>query len=134
MKAYPVTILCHVMKVSRSGFYSYLSRFRSRTETDPAQKALEDRIKEIFRESKSTYGKRRIVEALKEEGIHIGRDRVRKLMKKLNLRAKTPRRYKVTTDSKHSFKAAPNLVDRQFQVDAPDRVWASDISVPQQAA
>jgi transposase InsO family protein len=49
-------------------------------------------------------------------------------MRKLNLKAKTPKRYKVTTDSNHSFTVAPNLVNRQFMVDAPDKLWSADIT------
>jgi len=95
---------------------------------DPIQIALEAKIKEIFKESKETYGSRRMVLKLKSVGYDIGRYRVRKLMKKLGLRAKTPKRYKVTTDSNHSFKVAPNLVDRKFSVDAPNTTWAADIT------
>jgi transposase InsO family protein len=127
-KAYPITVLCRVMKVSRSGFYNYLEYFQTRAESDPSHKALEERIRTIFKQSKSTYGSRRIMRKLKSEGHDIGRYRVRKLMRKLGLRAKTPRRFKVTTDSKHSYSVAPNLVDRQFCVDAPDKVWATDIT------
>ncbi|MGA9538970.1 MAG: IS3 family transposase [Desulfobacterales bacterium] len=89
---------------------------------------MESRIKAIFKESKGTYGSRRILEKLKAEGHHIGRYRVRSLMQKLKLKAKTPKRYKVTTDSNHSYSVAPNLVNRQFNVDAPDKLWTTDIT------
>jgi putative transposase len=127
-KAYPIALLCRVMKVSRSGFYNYLEYFPTRAQVDPAQRALEERIKTVFKQSKDTYGSRRIVKKLKSQGHDIGRYRVRKLMRKLSLKAKTPKRYKVTTDSKHSYPVAPNLVDRQFSIDAPDKVWATDIT------
>lgn len=127
-KAYPITMLCRVMEVSRSGFYNYIIYMQSRTKPDPTQRSLEEEIKTIFKESKATYGSRRMVRELEKKGCHISRYRVRKLMKKLNLRAKTPKRYKVTTDSNHSYKVAPNLVDRQFSVDAPDKIWATDIT------
>jgi len=127
MKAYPVTLLCQVMQVSRSGFYGYYRQYKDRS-NDPTQQALESRIKAIFKESKGTYGSRRILEKLKAEGHHIGRYRVRSLMRKLNLKAKTPKRYKVTTDSNHSYSVAPNLVNRQFNVDEPDKLWTTDIT------
>lgn len=127
-EAYPITVLCRVMKVSRSGFYNYLDRLRSPTVPDPSQKALEERIRAIFKESKSTYGSRRIMRKLRSEGHRIGRYRVGKLMRNLGLRAKTPKRFKVTTDSTHSYAPAPNMVDRQFHIDAPDKVWATDIT------
>ena len=127
MKAYPVTLLCRVMQVSRSGFYDYRRHYQDQSH-DPTQQALESRIKAIFKESKGTYGSRRILEKLKAEGHHIGRYRVRSLMRKLKLKAKTPKRYKVTTDSNHSYSVAPNLVNRQFNVDAPDKLWTTDIT------
>jgi putative transposase len=127
MKAYPVTVLCRVMQVSRSGFYDYCRHYQDRS-NDPTQQALESRIKSIFKESKGTYGSRRILEKLKAEGHHIGRYRVRSLMRKLQLKAKTPKRYKVTTDSNHSYSVAPNLVNRQFNVDAPNKLWTTDIT------
>jgi putative transposase len=127
MKAYPVTLLCRVMQVSRSGFYDYRRHNQARSH-DPVQQALESRIKAIFKESKDTYGSRRILEKLKAEGHHIGRYRVRSLMRKLKLKAKTPKRYKVTTDSNHSYSVAPNLVNRKFNVDAPDKLWTTDIT------
>ena len=127
MKAYPVTLLCRVMQVSRSGFYGYYRHYQDQSH-DPTQQALESRIKAIFKESKGTYGSRRILEKLKAEGHHIGRYRVRSLMRKLKLKAKTPKRYKVTTDSNHSYSVAPNLVNRQFNVDAPDKLWTTDIT------
>ena len=128
MKAYPVTLLCRVMQVSRSGFYNFLRNYHVKDQVDPIQNALEARIKEIFKESKETYGSRRIVEQLNKEGYAIGRYRVGRLMRKLNLEAKTPKRYKVTTDSNHSYSVAPNLVNRQFSTDAPNKLWATDIT------
>lgn len=127
MKAYPVTVLCRVMRVSRSGFYNYRRHYKDRTH-DPQQRALEALVRSIFNASKATYGSRRIVKKLKTEGHNVGRYRVRSLMRKLKLRAKTPRRYRVTTNSNHSYRIAPNLVNRQFTVEAPDKVWTTDIT------
>jgi putative transposase len=128
MKAYPVTLICRVMQVSRSGFYNYLRNYHVQDPVDPIQKAMEGRIKGIFKESKSTYGSRRMVKKLKSEGYDIGRYRIRNLMRKLNLKAKTPKRYKVTTDSNHCYTVAPNLVNRQFSADAPNKLWTTDIT------
>jgi putative transposase len=132
-KAYPVALLCKVLEVSRSGFYDYL-RDRHRPDQDAEQAALESKIRSIFDKSKKTYGSRRILSQLRLEGRLIGRYRVRSLMCKLGLKAKTPRRYKVTTDSDHEHPAAPNLLNRKFDVDVPNKVWTTDISVPQKAA
>jgi transposase InsO family protein len=128
MKAYPVTLLCRVMQVSRSGFYNFLRNYHVKDQVDPIQNALEARIKEIFKESKGTYGSRRIVEQLNKEGYDMGRFRAGRLMRKLKLKAKTPKRYKVTTDSNHFYSVAPNLVNRQFNAEAPNKLWATDIT------
>ena len=82
----------------------------------------------IFNASKATYGSRRIVEKLKSQGHNVGRYRVRSLMRKLKLRAKTPRRYKVTTNSNHSYRVASNLVNRKFTVEAANQIWTADIT------
>ena len=128
MKAYPVTILCKVMRVSRSGFYDYLHRFNNGTDENPQEAALTARIHEIFKEHRSKYGSRRILEQLDQEGYDIGRYKVRRIMKDLGLKAKISKRYKVTTDSRHSFPVVPNVLDRNFDVAAPNKVWTADIS------
>ena len=114
------------MNVRRSRFYDYLHRFND--PEDPVGAKLKARILAIFKEHRSEYGSRRIVKQLKAEGHQIGRYKVRRIMRELRLKAKTPRRYKITTDSRHCFPVAPNLLNRQFNVDTPNRVWTVDIT------
>ena len=128
MKAYPVTVLCQVMRVSRSGFYDYLQRFQQGPILDPDEERLKSRMRQIFKVSKASYGSRRMMKQLVKDGFSIGRFKTRRLMRELDLKAKAPRRYKVTTDSRHSFRIAPNVLDRKFDVPAPDTVWTADIS------
>ncbi len=128
MKAYPVTILCRVMMVSRSGFYDYLRRFKNGTDKDPNEAALAARIHAIFKEHRSKYGSRRILKQLKKEGYDVGRYKVRRIMKDLGLKAKSSRRFKVTTDSRHSFPVASNVLNRNFEVMVPNKVWTADIT------
>ncbi len=128
MKAFPVTVLCAVMRVSRSGFYDYLQRFSSGDDHRPDETTIKVRIKEIFNQSRGSYGSRRIVKDLQSEGYQIGRYKVRRMMRQLGLKAKTPKRFKLTTDSRHSFPVAANVLNRQFDVDAPNKVWTADIS------
>jgi transposase InsO family protein len=127
MKAYPVTVLCAVMQVSRSGFYDYL---HSGTDgEDPlSDRELKARIRSIFKLSRGSYGSRRMVRQLRGEGHSIGRYKVRRLMRQLGLKAKMRRRFKVTTESRHSFPVAANLLDRRFDAPEPNAVWAVDIS------
>ena len=128
MKAFPVTVLCAVMRVSRSGFYGDLKRYKCGHNSPSGQTALRNRIKAIFDQSKGSYGSRRIVKQLKAEGYQIGRYKVRRIMRQLGLVAKIPKRYKLTTDSRHSHPVAANVLNRNFQVDQPNKVWTADIS------
>jgi transposase InsO family protein len=114
------------MKVSRSGFYNFLQSLRR--SDDPGEMALKDRIAAIFKDHRGQYGSRRIVEQLLDEGHQIGRDKVRRLMREQRLKAKSPKRYKVTTDSRHSFPVAANILNREFNVDQPNAVWTADIT------
>jgi transposase InsO family protein len=128
MKAYPVTVLCRVMQVSRSGFYDYLKRCHQASVLDPGEERLKSQMRQVFKTSKGSYGSRRLSEHLRQGGFEIGRFKTRRLMGELGLKAKAPRRYKVTTDSRHSFQVAPNVLNRQFDVQAPNSVWTADIS------
>ncbi len=128
MKAFPVTVLCTVMRVSRSGFYDYLHRYNSGEDHRPDETTIKGRIKEIFNDSKGSYGSRRIVKKLQSEGHKIGRYRVRRMMRQIGLKVKTPKRFKLTTNSRHSFPVAANVLDRQFDVDVPNKVWTADIT------
>ena len=116
------------MEVSRSGFYDYMRAWHH-PDPDSDQAALEFRIREIFTASGKTCGFRMILRQLKSEGHTIGRYLVRSVMRKLGLEARTPKRYKATTNSNHKYPIAPNLLNRQFDVDIPDRVWTTDITV-----
>ncbi len=90
--------------------------------------ALLAEVKAIFESSKGTYGSRRMAKALRALGYRVGRYRARSLMRQLGLRVVPSKRFKVTTNSKHNYPVAPNLLDRQFEVAAPDRVWGTDIT------
>ena len=114
------------MEVSRSSFYDYLHSIK-RSE-DPDETALKARIGAIFKEHRSKYGSRRITRQLRDEGHQIGRYKARRFMRQLNLKAKAPKRYKVTTDSRHSFPVAANLLNREFNVDKPNTCWTADIT------
>jgi putative transposase len=119
-------MMCQVLGVSRSGYYSWLKR-------KPSKRALEEeklmeQIRAIHKKSKGTYGSPRISEELKKNYVHVSRRRVARLMKKANIHSKTKKQFKSTTDSKHQFPVAPNLLNRQFKVDEMGKVWVSDIT------
>lgn len=126
MKAFPVAILCRVMGASRSGFYDYLKRLV--TPPDKVEKELEDDTKNIFKESKQAYGSRRVRKELLKKGYQIGRYKTRSLMKKLGLKPKISKKYRITTNSNHKYPVAKNLLDRQFNPPGPNQVWSTDIT------
>jgi len=125
-KAFSVGRLCKLLKVSRSGYYDYMDRGGSQRPND--EMALITRAREIHRQNKGVYGSRRLSQALQSIGYPIGRYRAHSLMKKAGLSVKCKRRFKATTNSQHKYPVAPNLLNRQFDVDRPNSVWASDIT------
>ncbi|MCP3921647.1 MAG: IS3 family transposase [Desulfobacterales bacterium] len=125
-KTYPLILLCKVMKVSRSGFYSWKSRGKSRRQKE--RERLIPKVKEIHRQTKGSYGARRIAEELESQGESCKRTKAATLMNLAGIEAKQKKKFKATTDSKHNLPIAPNLLNRNFEVDAPDSVYCSDIT------
>ena len=123
---YSIRLLCRFLKVSRSGYYDWLIRDQSnRAKQD---QALKERLKVFFSEGRGLYGSRRLQQRLIQTGFKVSRRRVRRLMKEENLVCKLTRRFKTTTHSNHNKPVAPNLLQRQFKVVAPNRYWVGDIS------
>jgi putative transposase len=123
---YPLRVLCRVMKVSISGYYKWLKRKPSKREIEDGR--LEISIKAAHQRGRGTYGTLRIKDELAGEGVNAGRDRIRRLRKKLGLICKSKRKYKATTDSNHNMPVAPNLLDRRFEASGPNKAWVSDIT------
>ena len=123
---FPIEMMCKVLGVSRSGFYSWLKRKPSKRAVE--NENLMEQIRVIHRKSKGTYGSPRISEELKKSYVHVSRRRVARLMKKANIQTKNKKRFKATTNSKHKFPIAPNLLNREFKVDELGKVWVSDIT------
>lgn len=125
-KAYPISVLCKVMQVSRSGFHAFLKRQGAPACHESA--ILADTIREIFERSRRSYGSRRLCEALRAKGHQMGRHAVRSLMRRLGLKVVQKSRFKATTHSRHKLPVAANLLNRDFQVKAPNQVWGADIT------
>ena len=123
---YPVTLLCHVMEVSRSGFYDFMKRLQ-RPE-DPQEQRLIVKVRSIHKANDEAYGSRRMSEALRADGEDVGRCQAGTLMKKANVEVKQKKRFRVTTDSNHDYPVAPNLLDRQFDIETPNTAWCGDIT------
>lgn len=118
--------MCQLLGVGRSSYYEWLKHKPSDRMIE--NKRLSIRIKELFFESRCTYGSRRIRRILQSEGEIISRRRVCKLMKKQELYCKTKRKFRVTTDSKHTLPIAPNLLERNFTAKEPDKKYVGDIT------
>lgn len=115
------------MKVAASGFYRWCQQtLTPRRERDAC---LKEQIKSIHEASQGRYGSPRVHQVLQQKGERISRKRVIRLMREENLRAKGKRKFKpVTTDSKHGYPVAANLVQQNFTVAEPDQVWVGDIT------
>jgi len=123
---FPVALMCRSLGVSKSGFYAWASRPES--ERSKENKQLVAEIERVHLTSRQTYGSPRVHVELQEEGFKVGRNRIARLMRNRGIRARGRRRYKKTTDSDHDLRVAPNVLDRNFLVHAPNNAWVGDIT------
>ena len=118
--------MCRILSVSRSGFYRWKKRPISKR--DLSNDKLLFYIRQIHAESNKTYGSPRMTDALRAKGIKCNHKRVERLMREQGIYAKTKRKFKVTTDSKHNRPIAKNLIKMDFTASEPNKVWTSDIT------
>jgi transposase InsO family protein len=121
---YPVAVLCRCLAVSRAGFYAWRGRPES-------MRAREDRrltvmVREAHERSRRTYGSPRVHAELAAQGEHVSRKRVVRIMQASELVARARRRFKCTTMSDHDQPVAANLLERQFEAEAPNQRWVGD--------
>lgn len=126
--SFPVKKMCHMLKVSQSGYYRWRKAPLSSLKIE--NEKLRARINELFEEHKGMVGSPMITADLNEdpEFSKVSRNRVARHMKEMGLKCRTVKKFVVTTDSKHKKPVSPNLLDRQFTVSTPDTVWVSDIT------
>jgi putative transposase len=124
----PVARACRALGVSRSGFYQWLHRAPS--PRSAADAALACEVAEVFQEHRGRYGAPRVRRALRRRrgGVRPSKKRVARVMKSLGLRARMHRRFRTTTDSRHTKRIAPNLLERDFVAHELNRVVAGDIT------
>lgn len=118
--------MCEVLNIKRSSYYGWLKRPESKRKREDDILAIE--IKRINQESGRTYGSRRISAQLKKEGVACGKNRVSRLMKENNIFSKLKTKFKATTYSDYNFTVAPNLLNQEFIVDEPNKVYVGDIT------
>ncbi len=117
--------MCKVLKISKSGYYSWRCQKPSRRHQE--NELLLGHIEAVYEHSRGTYGSPRITIELKERGIPCGKNRILRIMRDNGIRAKMKKKYKATTDSRHNHPVAPNLFLKGGQ-QATNTVWASDIT------
>lgn len=128
-RVWPISAQCRVLEVSISGYHEHFVRSASSAQRRHlSDDALLVHIKAIYAEMRGAYGWPRIWKTLLGRGIRVGKDRVQKLMKLHGIKARGKRRYKVTTDSNHDLPISPNVLNREFTVAQPDKVWVGDIT------
>jgi transposase InsO family protein len=123
---FPVCMMCSLLSVSRSGYYAW--KHRPPSGREQSNRLLAAEIKRVFNDEKGRAGAPRIARRLQDEGKSAGRHRVARIMRGNGWRAKAARKYKATTNSKHSLPVAPNLLEQDFSAERPDQKWVSDIT------
>ena len=123
---YSIEEMCRILQISRSSYYEWLKRNESRHASKDRE--LKEKIRAIFKKYKKRFGSPRIHGELHDLGIRCSKKRVERLMREMGIKARHKRQFKVTTHSNHHYPVAPNLLNRQFKVDVPNRVWTADIT------
>lgn len=128
-RIFHVMTMCRVLQVSRAGYYKW--RAQPLSERVKEDRVLATRIRAIHTGRRRSYGSPRVHRELRDLGIRCGEKRVARVMRKENIRAVPPKRYRVTTKSDHREPVAPNQLARRFSVaeqPGTDCVWAADIT------
>jgi len=124
--SYPVSLMCRVLRVARSGFYAWLSGGESKREL--RDRELLPLIQEAFDASRQTYGSRRVHAELRAQEVPCGRRQIERVMRNAGIRPPRRRRFRKTTDSDHPYVTATNVLDRDFSSTEPNRRWSTDIT------
>ena len=123
---YCIAAMSHILKVSKSGYYQWLNRKPSKRVQEEGR--LEIEIKAAHKRTRETCGPERLQHELKEQGVEVGICRIRRIRKKLGIRCKQRKKFRATTDSKHTFPVAENLLNQEFKATVPNEIWLSDIT------
>ncbi|MBA7646940.1 IS3 family transposase ISNeu4 [subsurface metagenome] len=123
---YPLPLVRQALRVSASGYYDWLARSLSKWAREEAR--LEVEIRAADKRTRQVYGAEKLQHDLAEHGIRAGICRIKRIRRKLGIRCKQKRKFKATTNSKHTLPVADNILGQQFKVTAPNKVWVSDIT------
>jgi len=123
---YPVHLLKRVLSVSAGGYYDWLDRPLSKWSIEESR--LEIEIRAADKRTRQVYGAEKLQHDLAAHGVRVGICRIKRIRRKLGIRCKQKRKFKATTNSKHTLPVADNILGQQFKVTAPNKVWVSDIT------
>jgi putative transposase len=123
---FSVLLMCQTLAVSPSGYYAWRNRPPSTREM--ANRELKATIRKVLDDSGQTYGSPRIYQVMRKMGLLCSENRVARLMRAEGLRAKQARRFRSTTKRNESHRAAPNVLQRDFDAERPDQKWLADIT------
>lgn len=123
---WPVRVMCEVLRVSRSGYYAW--RGRPASARAVADRELVVEIKAAHEAGRGNYGSPRVHRALRQNGRRVGKKRVARLMNQESIVAKRRKKFVATTDSKHDDPIAPNVLEREFDVELPNTAWVTDVT------
>jgi putative transposase len=129
-RQWPIGVQCRMLGVSVAGYHEhFLRRLQIARRRYLSAEALVVHIRAVYAFNRGAYGWPRIWRELHAQGIRVGKQRVQRLMQQHGIRARGKRRFRVTTtDSHHSLPIAPNLLNRNFTVAAPNQAWTGDIT------
>jgi putative transposase len=125
-KQYSVGRLCLVLGIKRSSFYAWKKRKPSKREQD--NQALMEHIRRIHKKYRKTYGSPRMYAQLRKQKISCSKKRVARLMRQDGLKGQRKYRKVITTNSRHNFPVAPNVLNREFSAERPNQKWVGDIT------
>ena len=123
---FPVSLMCEVLDVSKSGFFSRSKRDHESRAIKRLELVLQ--VTKIHQESRGNYGSPRVLRALKALDIRCSKRKIERLMQVEGIRAKTKKKFRFTTDSNHRLPIAENVLDHNFQPGQPNKVWLADIT------
>ena len=123
---FPVARMCGLLEVSTSGYYAW--RARPLSGRARANREMIVEIQDIYMQSWQTYGSPRVHAELLARGFSASKNRVARLMRAENIQSRRKKKRKVTTNSRHAYPIAPNLLQRDFQAAAPNEKWLADIT------
>jgi len=125
-KDYPIGIMCRLLSASRSGYHRWIKRKLSAREFE--NRRLLEIIVFHYKKSKRTYGLPRILAAIRRQVLKVNKKRVARLMRENNIKAKTKRRFKVTTVQNSKAAASENLLNQNFTASSENKIWTGDIT------